>query len=172
VPPLRDRVEDIPRLARHLLWQSGCAEPERVLTKEVLEVLSTRSWPGNVRELRNVVERAVLLANGVQVSLETFGRQPPEPATREPEPRGEEALPDSRWDQSWLARSLPPGYLDRPYKIGKELLVNQFESLYIGRLFDRHGRNILRIAEDAGIDRHMVRKLLHKHGFEKKDKQG
>ena len=40
-----------------------------------------------------------------------------------------------------------------------------FEALYMGRLFEQHGNNISRIARDAGVDRHLVRKLLRKHGI-------
>ena len=63
LPPLRDRVVDIPLLADHFLRQYGGASPPR-LTEEAMEALQRYRWPGNVRELRNVIERAVLLANG------------------------------------------------------------------------------------------------------------
>jgi DNA-binding NtrC family response regulator len=63
LPPLRDRVVDIPLLAQHFLRQYGGATPP-VLTDEAVQALQQYSWPGNVRELKNVIERAVLLANG------------------------------------------------------------------------------------------------------------
>jgi DNA-binding NtrC family response regulator len=63
LPPLRERVVDIPLLADHFLHQYGGASPPR-LTNEAMEALQRYRWPGNVRELRNVIERAVLLANG------------------------------------------------------------------------------------------------------------
>ena len=63
LPPLRERVVDIPLLADHFLHQYGGASPPR-LTEEAMEALQRYRWPGNVRELRNVIERAVLLANG------------------------------------------------------------------------------------------------------------
>jgi transcriptional regulator with GAF, ATPase, and Fis domain len=66
VAPLRDRQEDIPLLARHFIDLSvkefGCARP--VLTRLGVEVLQKYDWPGNIRELRNVIERAVILAQG------------------------------------------------------------------------------------------------------------
>jgi DNA-binding NtrC family response regulator len=58
VPPLRERVEDLPLLAVHLLRQMH-VDPGSVLTLDVLEGLARHPWPGNVRELRNVLERAV-----------------------------------------------------------------------------------------------------------------
>jgi DNA-binding NtrC family response regulator len=63
LPPLRDRVVDIPLLAQHFLRQYGGATPP-VLTEEAVQALQQYNWPGNVRELKNVIERAVLLANG------------------------------------------------------------------------------------------------------------
>ena len=63
MPPLRERLDDIPILARHLLTRlaakHGVAAPQ--LTADALEALSRHRWPGNVRELRNVLERAVVL---------------------------------------------------------------------------------------------------------------
>ncbi len=64
VPPLRERLEDIPVIVRHFLAQMG--RPDFALPPELLEQLRKHPWPGNVRELRNVVERAV---NGGEVML-------------------------------------------------------------------------------------------------------
>jgi transcriptional regulator with GAF, ATPase, and Fis domain len=66
VPPLRERVEDIPELAAHFVRQA-CARfhvPAPRLTERELERARQYHWPGNVRELQNVVERAVILAEG------------------------------------------------------------------------------------------------------------
>jgi two-component system response regulator AtoC len=63
LPPLRERAVDVPLLAAHFLRQYGGAAPP-TLTDEAVDALQSYSWPGNVRELRNVIERAVLLANG------------------------------------------------------------------------------------------------------------
>ena len=66
VPPLRQRVDDIPLLARHFVELSTrelkCVKPR--LTRAAVTQLQSYDWPGNVRELRNVVERAVILARG------------------------------------------------------------------------------------------------------------
>ena len=63
LPPLRERVVDIPLLANAFLTQFGGVHPPR-LSDEAMRALQDYRWPGNVRELRNVMERAVLLANG------------------------------------------------------------------------------------------------------------
>lgn len=62
VPALRDRLEDVPALAEHLLARLGADAPRKVLSAGALEALEQHNWPGNVRELAHVLERAVILA--------------------------------------------------------------------------------------------------------------
>ena len=66
VPPLRERMDDIPLLAKHFIELSAkdlkCAKPR--LTRAGIAKLQSYDWPGNIRELRNVIERAVILARG------------------------------------------------------------------------------------------------------------
>jgi len=59
LPPLRERIEDIDKLAEHFLAKFS---PGAALTVEAVEVLRPHDWPGNVRELRNVIERACIFA--------------------------------------------------------------------------------------------------------------
>jgi transcriptional regulator with GAF, ATPase, and Fis domain len=72
VAPLRDRKVDIPILARHFIDLSvkefGCAKP--ILTRLGVENLQKYDWPGNIRELRNVIERAVILAQGGPIAFD------------------------------------------------------------------------------------------------------
>jgi len=64
LPPLRERIEDIPLLAERFLAASQPANSAARLTKAAVDELCRRSWPGNVRELRNAVEHAVIVARG------------------------------------------------------------------------------------------------------------
>lgn len=66
VPPLRDRLGDLPLLAGHLVARTAedLHRPAPILSKEVLEALRAYGWPGNVRELENALTRAVVLATG------------------------------------------------------------------------------------------------------------
>ena len=66
IPPLRERREDIPKLAVHFIAQSAKRMNRRSprLTQAALSQLAAHSWPGNVRELQNVIERAVILSQG------------------------------------------------------------------------------------------------------------
>ncbi len=69
LPPLRERREDVPVLARYFLAQHGDDLPA-AFTDEALAKLATLDWPGNVRELRNAVERAVALATRPLIGVE------------------------------------------------------------------------------------------------------
>jgi len=66
VPPLRERRQDIPLLARHFLLRFAreMGKPVEGLNVEALRLLEAYAWPGNVRELRNVMERAVVVGRG------------------------------------------------------------------------------------------------------------
>src|SRR5512139_1775595 len=64
VPPLRERRDDIPLLARHFLRRTSPPGEEKTLSPEALELFKAYSWPGNIRELQNVVESAVIIAEG------------------------------------------------------------------------------------------------------------
>jgi two-component system, NtrC family, nitrogen regulation response regulator NtrX len=63
VPPLRERKEDIPLLARHFLKEFShlYSRRQKEITDDAVEALTRYSWPGNVRELRNVIERVVIM---------------------------------------------------------------------------------------------------------------
>ena len=78
VPPLRDRVEDIPVLAWTFIEEFARASGKRIdsLSKESLAALRRYPWPGNVRELRNLIERAIILARGPRLVVE-----PPPPTS-------------------------------------------------------------------------------------------
>ncbi len=66
MPPLRDRIEDIPLLVEHFLHKHrfSVSSPPSRITDEALKVLEKHDWPGNVRELENAIERAVVMAQG------------------------------------------------------------------------------------------------------------
>ncbi len=125
VPPLRERVEEIPELARHFLGRAaaraGLREP--ALADEAVAALCAYRWPGNARELRNEMERAVALAGpGGRVTAEDLsekvrgGGARRAPAAEEPRLRERvdqverclifEALERYDWNKSRVAREL------------------------------------------------------------------
>jgi DNA-binding NtrC family response regulator len=74
VPPLRQRIEDIPELARHFLARISAEEGKRVrgIDAEALRLLAAYRWPGNVRQLENAIFRAVVLTDGEQIGIHEF----------------------------------------------------------------------------------------------------
>ena len=74
VPPLRDRMEDLPELTNYILGQIARrdAGSRRRLGAGALEVLARHDWPGNIRELRNVLEHATILTEGPEIRSETL----------------------------------------------------------------------------------------------------
>lgn len=72
VPPLRDRREDIPLLARHFVdrFRNEAGVPIKGLSPAAMRLLSAYEWPGNIRQLRNVIHRACVLSTEEQVSID------------------------------------------------------------------------------------------------------
>ncbi|MCA9618609.1 MAG: sigma 54-interacting transcriptional regulator, partial [Myxococcales bacterium] len=116
VPPLRDRTEDIPDIARRLL--AGAAEkagkPAPDLTAAALRMLLRHPWPGNVRELENVLTKAVLLSERDTLDASDLGLAPPpndKPRTRGAHQQAESerllaTLRATQWNVSETARRL------------------------------------------------------------------
>lgn len=75
VPPLRDRREDVPLLALTFVeeFSKAMGKPVEGITKSSLRALQHYQWPGNVRELRNIIERAMILANGPMLGIDLPG---------------------------------------------------------------------------------------------------
>jgi transcriptional regulator with GAF, ATPase, and Fis domain len=71
VPPLRERVEDIPLLVWRFVDEFSKAFGKRVdsIPRDTMEALQRYSWPGNIRELRNLVERAMIVATGAKLTI-------------------------------------------------------------------------------------------------------
>ena len=74
VPPLRERLDDVPELAGHFLEDAARRNGLELkkLDNAVIQRLRQRGWPGNVRELRNLVERLVILSPGESITLQDF----------------------------------------------------------------------------------------------------
>src|SRR5207253_1037211 len=131
VPPLRERVEDIPLLVEHFNQHFALAyarSPKRFETKAI-EAMQSYSWPGNVRELRNTVERVVIMHGKDRVGVKDL------PAFGDAEP------PAS-------------SYRFPSFKEASDAYHREF----IQRKIEEAGGNISRAAELMGIDRsHLYR---------------
>ena len=77
LPPLRERIDDIPLLARHLAARFGAprGSEDAVFSPDVLDALTGHTWPGNVRELANVIEHAMILCDSPPIKPEHLPRR-------------------------------------------------------------------------------------------------
>src|ERR671910_93750 len=84
LPPLKERKDDLPLLAQHLVTQLAEKHdrPARFLSPGAISALQFHAWPGNVRELRNVIERAVIICSGEQIERHHFAPYPIEQRER------------------------------------------------------------------------------------------
>jgi formate hydrogenlyase transcriptional activator len=104
LPPLRNRLEDIPMLVAHFVnrYATRMAKQIDKVTSDAMEALVRYPWPGNIRELQNFIERAVILTNGDVLRLSPFpshAASPTEPVTLADAERDHilNALRDSNW---------------------------------------------------------------------------
>ena len=106
-----------------------------------MQQLMEHDWPGNVRELRNVVERGLSLATA-EIAPDT-------------DPETLDELRDGG--------GISPEMMEMPFKEAKGQLVEAFEREYLTQLLDRHRGNISRAAQEAGIDRNYIHRLVKKY---------
>jgi DNA-binding NtrC family response regulator len=136
VPPLRERQEDIPIIARHLLSRlaQSMGKVQCHFDEEAVDVLMSYSWPGNVRELRNVLERLVMLASGDTIRARDI----------------RSLLPQSEEES---LTSVDPSLTILPYMEAKERALEEFTKSYLRVKLAQHGGIITKAAEDSGIPR-------------------
>jgi two-component system response regulator AtoC len=151
LPPLRERTEDVPLLAAHLLEKHARAlrRTPGGFSPEAMRRLAAHAWPGNVRELENVVERAVAMATSGE-AIEP-GDLPPELAAPAEPPSGAAPLAALPY------RDAVAGARDR---ITREYLIALMTELE---------GNVTRAAERAGLERESLHRLLRKHGLRSED---
>ncbi len=164
VPALRERPEDIPLLVQHFIKQLG--RQDFRLSSATMQKLQAYGWPGNVRELRNLVERAVSLADENQ-AIPQHGQVPFAATSSSP---GISASPSgSGYGETARPSGAPSSaqLVEMPFKEAKGMLIEAFEREYLVALLERHSGNISRAALEAGIDRNYIHRLIKKYGLER-----
>jgi DNA-binding NtrC family response regulator len=144
LPPLRERRADIPALAVHFIAELAARHdrPVRSLSTAARRALLAYDWPGNVRELRNVLERAVVLADGDEMDLS--------------------ALP-----ARVTGGAAAPGPVDAaieglPWTEARERAVEGFERSFLAAALERHGGNVSATARSLGLHRQSLQKILRR----------
>jgi transcriptional regulator with GAF, ATPase, and Fis domain len=149
VPPLRERLEDLPPLTLHFLqeYKQRYAKEINSIDCEALQLLSAQPWPGNIRELQNVIERSIVLEKGECLTTSTImsclqsGAQPEESVALFSE--------------------------DQPYHQAKDDLLDRFDRDYISNLLKKHCGNITKAALASGLGYRIFYEKMKRLGLSK-----
>lgn len=152
VPPLKERIEDIPELIKHFttLICSDLKISLKYFDEESIKLLLNYDWPGNVRELQNHITRAILLsskniitADDLDFSLKKINQ----PSIKS------EKIPET-WDE-----------MNELRKKEVNLAARNVEKLFLENLLQKHDRNISKAADAIGISRTNLHKMIKKCGL-------
>jgi DNA-binding NtrC family response regulator len=172
VPPLRERVEEIPRIAEEFVARfcTDARRPVIPISGAAMRVLKDYRWPGNVRELRNVIERAVVFCKGVAIAPEHLGL----PVDRLSRPPGR--LPDAPAPEAPQAPAHPGETVTGPVTLppanatlafgSAASLPDEMEALERQRILDalaKCGGNQTQAAEMLGISRRTLLRRLDEY---------
>ncbi|UCF65855.1 MAG: sigma-54-dependent Fis family transcriptional regulator [bacterium] len=146
LPPLRDRKDDIPLLAEHFLQKILKSSPKMIkgFNDEVIAIFSKYHWPGNVRELENIVERAVTLSREEYITVDEL---PPE---------------------LQLNGNSNLSFSDLTLTEVKQHAVERLEKKYLLFQLQKHQGNVTKIANEAGMTRRNIHRLLKIHNLDPK----
>jgi transcriptional regulator with GAF, ATPase, and Fis domain len=169
IPPLRERRDEILPLARRFATETSerLARPGKELTPRAVHSLETHDWPGNVRELRNVMERAVLLAEAGPIDAEHLALDTPMAMGS----FGGPPMPTAATSAMSAPLSQPPPPSDSSGGSGDLNLrraMSDFERDQIVRALDAAGGNQTRAAELLGISRRALVAKLGEYGLTRK----
>ncbi len=143
LPPLRERLEDVPSLARHfadrIVRQNSWKEV--TFTDEAMRALEAYAWPGNIRELRNVVERLLLFAEDGTVTVETVRT----------------ALPAPTSSQGNVAIATTGTLAERVEQIERQMILDEIK---------RHNHHITNTAKALGLERSHLYKKCQQLGID------
>jgi len=153
LPPLRDRQEDIPELARQFVARAAEEFGQRAVhfSPDAIKKLVNYAWPGNVRELQGVVHRAVALATGERIGASDLDIPDHEPSGSPSTIMAETMVVDLGGFQATKAK-----------------MIDEFERAYLSKLLSSHQGNISKAARAAKKERRAFQRLLHKHGLDRR----
>ena len=147
LPPLRDRREDIPVLARAFLQRHNERnDGSLTLTPEIIAALTSYDWPGNVRELRNVIDQAASLSSeGLSLALQLKAKR---------------KATSLRHRNDGASGIIVGGFFGLPYKEARKQALEAFELAYAQHVVELAGGNITKAAEHAQVHRNVLHRIL------------
>jgi len=144
LPPLRERIEDVPALAERFLEKAAArlGRPKRSLAPSALAALGRYAFPGNVRELRNVIEHAAVLAEGERIEAS-----------------------DLRLDGAGPVGAVATSGQGSSFADAKKRAVEEFERAFLLKALREHDGNVSRTAEAVGMVRQSLQQKLRELGI-------
>jgi DNA-binding NtrC family response regulator len=144
LPPLRERRDDVMRLAAHFIahFVRRHDRPAVTLDEDARRALIAYDWPGNVRELRNVIERAVVLAEDGAI-------------------RRDDLPPALRGSTAALG-PVDAALAELPFQEARQRTLDAFDQSFLRAALERHGGNVSAAARALGMHRQSLQKLLRK----------
>ncbi|MFI5251334.1 MAG: sigma-54-dependent transcriptional regulator [Bacteroidota bacterium] len=143
LPPLRDRMDDVPLLANYFLskFNGQLSKSIKGFSEEAISTLQAYTYPGNVRELENIMERAVMLT------------------------KGEIILPDVLHELALQSQgnTLQFHPVDQRFSLARAKVIDLFEKQFLEALLDEHHGNVSAAAKASGMTRQNLQRLMNKH---------
>ena len=146
LPPLRERTEDIPLIANHLL-EKHCRKLEKPLKRfspELMDALVNRRWEGNVREMENMIMQGILFSTAEEITPKDVGIK--------------------RNTASGVVAEISP-FLELPYKEAKESNLRTFNATYIGHMLTLNKGNVTQAAKACGLERQALQQIMRRYGI-------
>ena len=151
IPPLRERKEDIPLLARHFLkkHEKMAGRPIRDISPEALRILQSYDWFGNVRELENVIMQAMIFARGELITAADLPQEIVEAAKRQSE---------------WVPRTKQELQAERRLRYAQ--VDAELEIAFLRNALARAHGNVSEAARITGYDRRQIQNMMKKYGVD------
>ncbi len=166
LPPLRERLSDLPDLASHFLRQASGNATQQRFAEGFLDALQHRPWAGNVRELRNAIEYAALLARSGPLRAEHLPPPLPVPQAGETgQPNADQQISSgiTRWVDELAQQLVEFGATTDLY----DRLLSVVEPPLLQAVLAKAGHNRAAAAQKLGLHRGTLRQKLKQHGIDK-----
>ena len=149
LPPLRDRVTDIPLLCDHLLVKNceKLNKPAKHLSENVMDLLMKHPWPGNVRELENVLVQGILYSTSDTIGLADIPI-------------------DKNGPNDFVSMNFGKDIGQLTYKEAKENILTQFNHNYVGAMLSMTKGNITQAARRCAMDRQALQQIMKRYAID------
>jgi len=146
IPPLRERKIDIPLLAYHFLEAANKSNAKNIvdIDDDVLQLFEKYPWPGNARELENAIQSSILFCRTDKITLIDLPKY----------------LISNSWQSNFEKYSLTEA---------KQIAVEKVERDYLLHLLKKHAGNITKVAEESGMTRRNIHRIINKHNLNPND---